>query len=203
MAEYSAGFVYEKVSFELQPWTDHDTSVPCSVKMISSVMAMGTLLLGNFMLTCVVNFEHGSLGSSHDPRKRTLINRLQSTVAMSMMISMNVAMPVFLLRVWLGPLPAWTHSLLYISFCQDFCGMITVLCLVEAMLLRYLSVHTWKRLPPFNEDYTTAYLRLTNFFIALFIMVLSHFTGELDSASTKTFAGLHPFMSKRPLFGVM
>ncbi len=188
----------EDLGFEPIPWTDHVATVDWRVRLFCFVVCIGILVFGNTFLGAIFLFERGSLDSCHDPQKRTLINRLQSSAALLLNIILNIRLTLFLWKVIGGSVASRVYSILVLSLGLDHLGNAFLACLVEAMTIRYLSIHVWRSLPPFNEDFMNYFLIWANRMIPLFFASLAHFTGELESATALVYGSQHPLLADKP-----
>ncbi len=182
--------------FEVFSWSDHVTNVPVSVRVLGSLTAAAILTIGNGLLASIYLFERGRCGSTHDPKKRTVINSLQSSAALAAMAGMTLGAILLLWRILIGPVSVSVTSILWSNLCFQCCGSMIMENLVESLVLRYLSINFWKSLPPFNEDFFMSFITAVNATITTMIAILIHMTGELENEKAYTYAGLHPSLAK-------
>jgi hypothetical protein len=71
----------------------------------------------------------------------------------------------------LGPIMA---SIMVCS--RGYCGNVVLIYMIESLIIRYLSIIWWKRLPPINDVFFGVFFRVTNSVLGLCMTGFSTFT---------------------------
>ncbi len=188
--------------WEVYSWSDHVTDIPMSVRVFCAIASLLILIFGNGLLASIYLFERGLCGSTHDPKKRTAINSLQSSAALAFMASITLGHLVLLWRILIGPVNVSVSSIVRTILCHHIFGSMALEYLVEVMVLRYLFINVWKSLPPFNEDFFVSFITAVNVIIPVMMSILTMTTGQLENEDTLILGGLHPVLAKRPVVSI-
>ena len=75
----------------------------------------------------------------------------------------------------------FTESITYIvPFIGKMCAEFTALCVIESIVLRYMSRYIWKRIPPINHEFTVLFLTTFNTTISFLEAIVTIWSGNLQ-----------------------
>ena len=118
-------------------------------------------------MMAIICYEH----FGEDPQKRTILNRLHSfAVGALLSLSLNQGV-VLIIRPLTGPISARFLFLAFHSprrFFMFFVGF----SVNQLMLLKWLSIVVWKRVPPMNDAFFARFLFVLNFLLSLGLTVI-------------------------------
>lgn len=124
-------------------------------------------VLGNALCACIIAYEkYGG-----DPQKRTILNQLFSMLTGNVIVLNLVPLNTLILRVLTSPLPSYVVNILFF-IPKVSVGFNSLLILNEMLLLRFLSVFYWKRIPPINDNLLFVTLNMANGLISVLLACL-------------------------------
>ena len=152
-------------------------------------------IISIFLCCCIVYFEkYGG-----NVQKRTILNKILSSICLLMIFSNILPLNTFLLRIILGPIPSWLAKILFF-YPKVFCGFATMLYLNEMIIIRYLSIFVWKRVPPINDSIFYLIFNLTNAILALVFVLFSNMGYNIEQSLFLLLCGFKEERGETPVF---
>ncbi len=153
-------------------------------------------IFGNPMCLAIWSYER----YGGDPQKRTILNQLTSDLAWHCILANMTSLATFMFRLTTGPLSTFMASSTYYVSNQTV-AISAMLSLNEMAILKFLSIFTWKRLPPINEDFFGHFLRIMNHLVGFLFALFGRMGGSNDNEMYFILTGL-PLLSNSndPIF---
>jgi hypothetical protein len=121
-------------------------------------------VFGNGLCSSIIAYER----YGGDPQKRTILNQLFSNLAFNVIVLNVIPLNVFTLRLIFGPIMSPFVAKMCFFIPKVSIGFASLLLLNEMIVIRFISVFVWKRIPPVNDYFLFAALNVTNGVLAVY-----------------------------------
>ena len=152
----------------------HDSlygSVPC--KIIYIFLLVLTHILGPLALVGIIAYEK----RSGDPKKRNIINRLQTFGITNQIIFSTI---LGLVRVWrelFGLIDL--HSMIWIECFSYIAALNFLLFFNEMTVIQVMYIVIWKRVKEINDEFWAVFLSITTTCFSCWITMAEHISNKL------------------------
>ncbi len=147
------------------------------------MLLMTTISAGAY--GCIWHFER----FGGDPQKRTVLNQLVGELAKTTIICSITSVLTLLLRLANQPLSKSFAKLTFFMPCC-VCFIMWLLILDELVIIRFLSVFWWKRLPPINDNFFALLLNYGNYGLTLVFLTWGYLFGAPSGNLTFILTGI-------------
>lgn len=175
----------------------HDTVFEGSLWVKSGLIGLILInqLFAYTLLPLIIWYEkHGE-----DPLKRTIFNQLFSSACIDIIL-INVFPTNFILARLIYGHPFNAKFIYYFYFCLKSTICIAgLLVIIEYVIIRFLAICAWKRLPPFNDLFFGTYFDMLNLTLSAFFAGLQNFCQVSPDYMMYFLTGQHEDLT-RPAF---
>lgn len=153
-------------------------------------------LISNTLMTAIICYEH----FGGDPQKRTILNRLHSFAVGSLLgMSLNQGL-VLMIRPVTGLINHQTSFFVF-HFPRRFFMFFMGFSVNQLMLLKWLSIVVWKRVPPMNDAFFARFLFVLNFMLSLCLTVIQSSGSDPEMGISYLLSGESPiYFNDEPRF---
>ena len=130
---------------------------------------------------------------------RTILNKLFSQIQFQCIRYIWILNTVLLHRCIFGPISV-SSAIAFFFVPKVWTGFCALFLLNEMIIVRFLSIFVWKRLPPINETFFLVFLVITNEVLAFVLSIWGVMGYNVEQDTNFILTGLREEQGNTPIF---